>query len=645
MQEMGAEWRNLVELASAATRARNWSEALRLWQTARNRFPDIELMWAGEAGALRELGRLDDAEQLLTVATGQFPSSAALGADWARIAQLRLDWVQALARWEAVQSGYPDRVDGHLGVGISLRELRQFDASDAVLSKAIEIFPENSHLRIAHAWVAHHRHDWEEALRRWEPIRSFYSDLIEGHFGVGTALRELRRFDESDAVLSKAIEIFPGNPHLRIAHAWVAHHRRHWEDALRRWNSVRVDFPENPVGFNGAGVVLRELRRLDAAEEMFSAAVTAFPDSPELTIGYASIASKRSNWAEALIRWEKARTRLPDNPEVYAGVGEALRELRRFDEAESVLSDAINKFPHQVSIAIHRALVPTRQSDWSCAIPRWRELRERFPDNQWAAAAAADALWHARLDGALPDDDAPSAAAISGLTSRMIGGERTEGSSEIHLLNDRDLLMRFESLGSNCEFGIIQRQAGCEPLGLLRWTAISPDKLALALRERFHEIANPDLTRIHVSEAGEYIVRNTRYDSVMHSFVLQRHVNEADFVNRQCRRLNFLGGKLMDDLQEGEKIFVYKNDKGITKGQIQRLHRAVRQRGRSTLLCVLLRDAQHRAGLVEDKGNGLLLGYIDRFSPPGNAGDSAHEAWLAICQAAYRLWRDKQRRR
>jgi hypothetical protein len=33
----------------------------------------------------------------------------------------------------------------------------------------------------------------------------------------------------------------------------------------------------------------------------------------------------------------------------------------------------------------------------------------------------------------------------------------------------------FENLGGNCEFGLVQRHFGAEPLSLLRWTATPPE--------------------------------------------------------------------------------------------------------------------------------------------------------------------------
>src|SRR5579885_2880091 len=47
------------------------------------------------------------------------------------------------------------------------------------------------------------------------------------------------------------------------------------------------------------------------------------------------------------------------------------------------------------------------------------------------------------------------------------------------------LMMRFESLGENCEFGLAQRRCGAEPLGLLRFASAPLEKLLAGLEGRF----------------------------------------------------------------------------------------------------------------------------------------------------------------
>ena len=58
-------------------------------------------------------------------------------------------------------------------------------------------------------------------------------------------------------------------------------------------------------------------------------------------------------------------------------------------------------------------------------------------------------------------------------------------------LGDRDLMMGFESLGDDCEFGFAQRGSGAEPLSLLRFGGIRLHRLHEALETRFAGIDDP----------------------------------------------------------------------------------------------------------------------------------------------------------
>ena len=61
--------------------------------------------------------------------------------------------------------------------------------------------------------------DWARALTLWEAVAEQYSDRPEGFMGKGTALIELRRFQEADVVLSQAMQRFPLHLWLAVAHA------------------------------------------------------------------------------------------------------------------------------------------------------------------------------------------------------------------------------------------------------------------------------------------------------------------------------------------------------------------------------------------------------------------------------------------
>jgi hypothetical protein len=211
--------------------------------------------------------------------------------------------------------------------------------------------------------------------------------------------------------------------------------------------------------------------------------------------------------------------------------------------------------------------------------------------------------------------------------------------------SSRDLLMQFESLGGSghgCEFGIFQRSQGAEPLGLLRWADLGHSLLTEALEQRFDGVGQPENTDVFVPEgADEYWTTDNRYHMAMRSFIKINDV-ALDKVTKQVhRRLQFLRNKLIEDLEQGTKIFVYKNMfRNLTNEELARLHVAMRAYGKNTLLYVRYARPDRPNGTVEVTAPGLMIGYIDHFaySPEDKPLGPNSESWLALCQASYRTW-------
>src|SRR4029077_19430059 len=81
------------------------------------------------------------------------------------------------------------------------------------------------------------------------------------------------------------------------------------------------------------------------------------------------------------------------------------------------------------------------------------------------------------------------------------------GATDFATLPPDQLMMRFESLGENCEFGLAQRRCGAEPLGLLRFASAPLPVLLAGLRGRFEGMGDPEQIDIQVStNRQEYLV-------------------------------------------------------------------------------------------------------------------------------------------
>ena len=227
--------------------------------------------------------------------------------------------------------------------------------------------------------------------------------------------------------------------------------------------------------------------------------------------------------------------------------------------------------------------------------------------------------------------DTTRADPIPGLTAADIGA--LTGSPAVQFMQ------RFESLGDNCEFGLVQRRCGAEPLGLLRFANLELRQLLNGLELRFEGLGERAGLEFWLSDGArrEYVVRDRRYALVFHTFLYQGEISEDELLEKQSRRLGFLVRKLLQDLENGEKLFVCKRNIPLTESEILALHAALKRFGSNTLLWVVPADDDHPAGCVDQILPGLLRGYVDRFAPYENAHDLSLEPWLSVCVNAAKL--------
>src|SRR5256885_894206 len=105
------------------------------------------------------------------------------------------------------------------------------------------------------------------------------------------------------------------------------------------------------------------------------------------------------------------------------------------------------------------------------------------------------------------------------------------------MLPVEQLMMRFESLGENCEFGLAQRRCGAEPLGLLRFSSAPLPVLLAGLRARFEGMGEPEQIDIQVSDnRQEYLVVDRCFGFLYHPWVLVGEAEPEDIRRRHSSR-------------------------------------------------------------------------------------------------------------
>lgn len=723
-----------------------WNEAIAAWQALATFAAVDENSVMNAGLAYRRLGRMAEAMELLERGHQVYPSHAQIAIDLAWVSLEMSDATKAVAHWRAAFALAPHQSSAFHGLALSLRRAGAFDEADRVLTEGLARHPANPALVVEYAWTASQAGHWSEAVTRWRDACGQVPDQPSPVHGLGLALRHVGRHEQSDRVLIDGIRRFPDFVYLAADYAWNATFCKNWPEAIRRWERVATMFPSDSIGFVGGMVALRESGDLIAAESAFSVAEERFPQdqrvqqeggwiavrrhdwssatsrfrrgsklgmtnvstrhglvialmksgdldaaesvihngdlSPALANHYALIAQRRGDSAEALSRWRVAFEMTPEDPSTHAGLAGALIENLLHEEADTLLSTAIARFPEVPVLHFMRANHASQRENYNLALSLWEAAHQRFPDDMWGITGLAGAQAHlgragdARriLDRALqtlPDDPGllrvraeleeradnwDEAIAFWTRLAAISKDDRTLQrllNAQTRVLIESDnpipnaattftpnssaakLVMAFESLGDNCEIGVLQRRCGFEPLGLLRWAAIQPSLLITALQYRFDGVGDPRNVFAEVSHSGEYVAGDTRYGMQAHSFTYAASVSREKFLAGHVRRTCFLREKLLRDLEVGKKIMVFKSAE-ITEHQIADLLAAVRAIGPAPLLVVRLASDEHSPGHVRDVGDGLMLGYIDRFGPRQKPGlGMSTELWLQILQRAY----------
>lgn len=196
--------------------------------------------------------------------------------------------------------------------------------------------------------------------------------------------------------------------------------------------------------------------------------------------------------------------------------------------------------------------------------------------------------------------------------------------------SDQEVVRLFKSLGHDCEVGLLQRQLGAEPLGLFRWGGTHIVRLIEALDNNFEGLGAPEHNSI-VANAGEYYLEERRYGLSRHTHVrVGSEVDKEKLLKRQLEITGFHLRSFKESLEEGLKVFVYKDFDNASPQVILDLSLALRRYGPARLVVI----HQHlRIGeLAELKrlDSQTWLGELERFGGRADHWDIATDQWLFV---------------
>ena len=253
------------------------------------------------------------------------------------------------------------------------------------------------------------------------------------------------------------------------------------------------------------------------------------------------------------------------------------------------------------------------------------------------------------LQGLHSDVERPENLARLDLAEARLGRDaaavaRPVASPPVEDVEDADLHRRvavvcreFESLGTDCEFGLVQRQLGIEQISLLRWAGLSHASLMHGLADGFAALLDSDAIRPELHGrpgTREYLIFHQTAKIMYHTFRYEGACDPDELVASQKKYLAYLRLKFLDDLRLGQKLYIWKSNEPASLEDVSSLLQSLRSHGPNRLLWVCEAGSPRQAGRVEALSDHLFRGYVDRFS----VGDTSFGSWFRVCAAAGLLW-------
>lgn len=199
------------------------------------------------------------------------------------------------------------------------------------------------------------------------------------------------------------------------------------------------------------------------------------------------------------------------------------------------------------------------------------------------------------------------------------------------------LMLSFEGLGDNCEFGLLQRRCGADPQGLLRLSHTRLATLEALLANECEGVMDGDDLALapHPHFPEKIIGRSNSLDDLDHQVTTQTPgiVTPADHATN-ARRIAYLKRRFLEDLREGTKIFV-RRGRDSRPDTVESFLARFRRLSQAWVLLVVETDDEGCRGRTVQLGHRYLVGYVGRLAITGDVLDSEVETWISVLLHAY----------
>lgn len=214
-------------------------------------------------------------------------------------------------------------------------------------------------------------------------IKNFYSWL-------GHSYKELKKYPEAEEQFNLLKEKFPNDHRGYEGLVNIAQHQQDKEKILERAKIFQEKFPQMWHSYWWIGHAYKDLCEYDKSVEQFVYLKDNFPNTHYGYQGMIDIANHQNNWQDLFTFSEDYIQALPKKIDGYYHKGMALKNLKKFDEAEQFFIELAEQFPHDTQPLTGLANVYNTLRKWDKGIEVLEKALTLFPNNSWVANLLID---------------------------------------------------------------------------------------------------------------------------------------------------------------------------------------------------------------------------------------------------------------
>ncbi len=193
-------------IGEISMRRGNWSKANSDWIEFRSKFPSHPTGFICGIIALRQNGKLEEANNLLSEALKIFPNESGILAQVGELLMFRKQWNKAIQLWANYRERFPKNPTGYFRGISALIKTGEIEAAESLLEKGLALFPNELGMIASAGELAMIRSEWGNAIIIWKVFRRKFSKSPLGYaFGI-KSLIQANQYKQAEKVLKKGIE-------------------------------------------------------------------------------------------------------------------------------------------------------------------------------------------------------------------------------------------------------------------------------------------------------------------------------------------------------------------------------------------------------------------------------------------------------